>query len=33
MTGVFCNMVVIYLYLMVVRLVSLFKTESEAKMI
>ena len=33
MTSVFFNMVGIYLYLMLVRLVSLFKTESEAKLI
>ena len=33
MTGIFLNMVGIYLYLMLVRLVSLFKTESEAKLL
>ena len=33
MTGIFLNMVGIYLYLMLIRLVSLFKTESEAKLI
>ena len=33
MTDVFLNMVGIYLYLMLVRFVSLFKTESEAKLI
>ena len=33
MTGVFFNMVGIYLYLMLLKLGSLFKTESEAKLI
>ena len=33
MTGVFLNMVGIYLYLMLIRLVSLLKTVSEAKLI
>ena len=33
MTGVLLNMVGIYLYLMLFRLVSLFKTEPDAKLI
>ena len=33
MIGVFLNMVGIYLYLMLIRHMSLFKTESEAKLI
>ena len=33
MTGVFLNMVGIYLYVMLIRHMSLFKTESEVKLI